>query len=49
LEALRRDLELGTFRRGLLGVVGRGSGNNPPSGGPGEELPAYPAFAWKMN
>lgn len=44
LEALRRDLELGTFRRGLLGVVGRGGGNNPPNTAPAEELPAYLSF-----
>jgi|SRR5277367_2881315 len=44
LEALRRDLELGTLRRGFLGVVGRGGGNNPPNGSPAEDLPAYPPF-----
>lgn len=35
LEALRRDLELGRLRRGILGVVGRGNTS-------GEELPTYP-------
>ena len=38
LEALRRDLELGRLRRGILGVVGRGGSNNSPTN---EELPAY--------
>lgn len=38
LEALRRDLELGRLRRGILGVVGRGGSNNPPTN---EELPPY--------
>ena len=36
LEALRRDLELGRLRRGILGVVGRGGSNNS---GTNEELP----------
>lgn len=39
LEALRRDLELGRLRRGILGVVGRGGNSN--STPPNEELPAY--------
>jgi len=46
LEALRRDLELGRLRRGILGVVGRGGNSNstPPneeSTPANEELPAY--------
>jgi uncharacterized iron-regulated membrane protein len=36
LEALRRDLELGRLRRGILGVVGRGGSNNSATN---EELP----------
>jgi len=41
-------MELGRLRRGILGVVGRGGGNNPTTQPP-EDLPTYYLLSIVIN